>query len=99
MSSLHYHKSPDLITEEELRQYFLYLKNVKHYVTSSTAGSSLSLSARWKTLDHLQPGAPAACAEAARYPQRRGSPQDSRLRQGNSNLAAQPTDLLLHRDA
>lgn len=27
----HYHKSPALITEEELRQYFLYLKNVKHY--------------------------------------------------------------------
>ena len=27
----HYHKSPDLITEEELRQYFLYLKCVKHY--------------------------------------------------------------------
>src|SRR5438046_4306817 len=27
----HYHKSPDLITEEELRQYFLHLKNVKHY--------------------------------------------------------------------
>ena len=26
----HYHKPPDLITEEELRQYFLYLKNVKH---------------------------------------------------------------------
>ena len=25
----HYHKSPDLITEEELRQYFLYLKNDK----------------------------------------------------------------------
>jgi len=29
--SEHYHKSPDQITEEELRQYFLYLKNVKHY--------------------------------------------------------------------
>ena len=29
--SEHYHKSPDLITEEELRQYFLFLKNVKHY--------------------------------------------------------------------
>jgi integrase/recombinase XerD len=29
--SAHYNKSPDLITEEELRQYFLYLKNVKHY--------------------------------------------------------------------
>ena len=27
----HYHKSPDLISEEELRQYFLYLKNVKLY--------------------------------------------------------------------
>jgi integrase/recombinase XerD len=27
----HYHKSPDLITEEELRQYFLHLKNVKRY--------------------------------------------------------------------
>jgi integrase/recombinase XerD len=28
--SEHYHKSPDLISEEELRQYFLYLKSVKH---------------------------------------------------------------------
>ena len=27
----HYHKSPDQITEAELRQYFLFLKNVKHY--------------------------------------------------------------------
>ena len=27
----HYHKSPALLTEEELRQYFLFLKNVKHY--------------------------------------------------------------------
>lgn len=27
----HYHKSPDQISETELRQYFLYLKNVKHY--------------------------------------------------------------------
>ncbi len=25
----HYHKSPDLMTEEELRQYFLFIKNVK----------------------------------------------------------------------
>jgi integrase/recombinase XerD len=31
----HYHKSPDLISEEELRQYFLYLKNVKHYSRST----------------------------------------------------------------
>src|SRR5260370_1272542 len=28
----HYHKSPDQISEAELRQYFLYLKNVKHYL-------------------------------------------------------------------
>ena len=31
----HYHQSPDLISEEELRQYFLYLKNVKHYSRST----------------------------------------------------------------
>jgi len=28
--ALHYGKSPDLITDEEVRQYFLYLRNVKH---------------------------------------------------------------------
>src|SRR5258705_10021776 len=32
----HYHKSPELITEEELRQYFLYIKNVKHYSRSTS---------------------------------------------------------------
>ena len=32
----HYHKSPDLITEEELRQYFLDLKNVKKYARATT---------------------------------------------------------------
>lgn len=31
----HYHKSPDLISEEELRQYFLFLKNSKHYSRST----------------------------------------------------------------
>jgi site-specific recombinase XerD len=31
----HYHKSPELISEEELRQYFLYLKNVKHYARNT----------------------------------------------------------------
>jgi integrase/recombinase XerD len=34
------HKSPDQITEEELRDYFLYLKNVKHY---SRAASTIAL--------------------------------------------------------
>ena len=36
----HYHKSPDLISEEELRQYFLYVKNVKKW---SRAASTISL--------------------------------------------------------
>jgi site-specific recombinase XerD len=36
----HYHKSPDQITEEELRDYFLYLKNVKH---SSRSASTIAL--------------------------------------------------------
>lgn len=34
--SEHYHKSPELITEEELRQYFLFIKNVKHYSRSTS---------------------------------------------------------------
>lgn len=31
----HYHKSPDLITEEELRKYFLYLRNERKVSTST----------------------------------------------------------------
>jgi site-specific recombinase XerD len=31
----HYRKSPDQISEEELRQYFLYLQNVKHVARST----------------------------------------------------------------
>jgi site-specific recombinase XerD len=55
----HYHKSPDLITEEELRQYFLYLKNDKQVSRSSftIALSGLkffyerTLHREWATLD------------------------------------------------
>ena len=36
----HYSKSPDQITEEELRQYFLYNKNVRKW---SRAASTISL--------------------------------------------------------
>ena len=32
----HYPTSPDFITEEELQQYFLYIKNVKHYSRSAS---------------------------------------------------------------
>jgi integrase/recombinase XerD len=34
--ALHFGKSPDLLTEEDLRQYFLYLRNVKHASRSSS---------------------------------------------------------------
>ena len=34
--SEHYHKSPDRITEEELRDYFLYTKNVKKWSRSTS---------------------------------------------------------------
>jgi hypothetical protein len=39
----HYYKAPDLISEEELRQYFLYLKNVKHYARNTTTIYSCGL--------------------------------------------------------
>ena len=32
----HYKKSPDLVSEEELRQYFLHMKNVKKYARPTT---------------------------------------------------------------
>jgi site-specific recombinase XerD len=59
----HYHKSPDQISEEELRQYFLYLKNDKH-VASSTYTIALcglkffyehTLQRQWATLDLVRP--------------------------------------------
>jgi len=34
--SEHYHRSPDELSEEELRDYFLYIKNVKHYSRSAS---------------------------------------------------------------
>jgi integrase/recombinase XerD len=56
--SEHYHKSPDQITEEELRQYFLFIKNVKHYArgTSTIAICGIkffferTLNRQWTTL-------------------------------------------------
>jgi integrase/recombinase XerD len=59
----HYHKSPDLITEEELRQYFLYIKNVKHY-SRSTATIAIcgikffferTLEKDWRTFNLVRP--------------------------------------------
>ena len=59
----YYHKSPDLITEEELRQYFLYLKNDKQ-VSASTYTVVLcglkffyeqTLQRQWATLELVRP--------------------------------------------
>lgn len=59
----HYHKSPDQITEEELRQYFLYLKNVKHYarntMTIAICGLKFfferTLAKEWTTFNLVRP--------------------------------------------
>jgi site-specific recombinase XerD len=59
----HYSKSPDQITEEELRQYFLYLKNEKQ-VSRSTSTIALcaikflfehTLNREWPTLSLVRP--------------------------------------------
>jgi integrase/recombinase XerD len=61
--SEHYHKSPALLTEEELRQYFLFIKNVKPYsrptMTSAICGikffSERTLQREWQTFNLLRP--------------------------------------------
>ena len=61
----HYHKSPDLITEEELRQYFLFIKNVKHYsrptMTIAICGIKFfferTLQREWQTFNLVRPAA------------------------------------------
>jgi integrase/recombinase XerD len=59
----HYHKPPDQITEDELRQYFLFLKNEKH-VARNTCTIALcgikffferTLGREWKTFEFLRP--------------------------------------------
>jgi site-specific recombinase XerD len=59
----YYHKSPELITEEELRQYFLYMKREKCY-SRSTATITLcaikflfekTLRKNWAVLDLVRP--------------------------------------------
>ena len=59
----YYRKSPEQINEEELRQYFLFLKNEKH-ASRSTCTLALcgikfffqhTLGKEWKTVDFLRP--------------------------------------------
>jgi integrase/recombinase XerD len=59
----HYQKPPDQIDEEELRQYFLFLKNEKHAArntcTIALCGIKFfferTLGREWKTFDFLRP--------------------------------------------
>jgi site-specific recombinase XerD len=59
----HYHKPPDQINEEELRQYFLFLKNEKHAAratcTIALCGIKFfferTLGRDWKTFEFLRP--------------------------------------------
>jgi integrase/recombinase XerD len=59
----HYRKPPDQIDEEELRQYFLFLKNEKHAArntcTIALCGIKFfferTLGREWKTFDFLRP--------------------------------------------
>jgi integrase/recombinase XerD len=59
----HYGKSPDRISEEEVRQYFLYLKNDKQLAPNSLgvarAGIKFlfvhTLGREWRTLDLVRP--------------------------------------------
>ncbi len=76
----HYHKSPDLITEEELRQYFLYLKNVKQYSRSASTIALCGIKFFFEHTLHSDWTTPKLCARPARekaagHPQpRRGAP-------------------------
>ena len=59
----HYGKSPDVITEEELRQYFLYVKNIKQWsratITLALWGIKFfyeqTLHREWTTLEVIRP--------------------------------------------
>ena len=59
----HFHRSPDLLTEEQLRAYFLHLTNVKHFAPASftivLCGIKFlfvrTLGRDWKLLDLVRP--------------------------------------------
>ena len=59
----HYHKSPDKITEEELRQYFLYNKNVRKWSRTASTISlcgikfffTYTLQRDWLTIELVRP--------------------------------------------
>jgi integrase-like protein len=74
----HYHKSPDLITEEELRQYFLHIKNVKKYSRASSTIAICGIKFFYeKTLKREFTTLKLVREEIACDPQRRGSAEDT----------------------
>ena len=77
----HSHISLDLISEEELRQYFLHIMNVKKYsrniTTIALCGISSSSSTRSPRVDHAELRSSAARQKAANNPQCRGGARRS----------------------
>ena len=61
----HYKKSPDLISEEELRQYFLYIKNVKKYSrpTTTIALCGIKFFVQWTLGRQSSPRTPSPSAK------------------------------------
>ncbi len=63
MLAEHFHRSPDTLTEEQLRQYFLYVMNVKHWSASTTTQAlcaiktffTVTLQRDWQILDVIRP--------------------------------------------
>ena len=59
----HFHKPPDQLTEHDLRQYFLYLANVKHFARASFTIAlcgikffyERTLGREWQILDLVRP--------------------------------------------
>ena len=59
----HYKKSPDLVSEDELRQYFLHMKNVKKYARPTTTIAlcgikfffEKTLGKQWSTFELIRP--------------------------------------------
>jgi len=70
----HYRKPPDQVSDEELRQYFLFVKNVKHWSRSGTTIALCGLKFFYEqhpaaSPGHAPSGAPGARKEAPRRPE------------------------------
>ena len=68
----HFQKSPDLVSEEELRQYFLHMKNVKKYARPTTTialcGIKFFFEDAGQTMEHVRVDQAGSREEAAHHP-------------------------------